>query len=401
MHVLGLTPMLAENSLFHAIGQIFHPVFVLFANVLAFIYGIVPNYAISIVILTILVMAVLTPLTVKSTKSMIAMQELQPEIKKLQQKYKGAENREQLNQEMMRLYKEKGINPAGGCLPMLLQMPFLIVLYDMIQGLTNMTGNPPHPAPEYVSHSSSLYHDLVHSGGQMVSFGMNLAARPFSHHPSIWAAIPFFVMVAVAVALSYFQMAQMTRRNPQAAQTNKQMQMMQKFMPLLMAYIYFLVPAAVVIYMIVSTLIRIGTQDIMFRMGIVQPAGGGERALPGGSPGAKGGAGGEVPAGTAALAAGTKSKLGGMLRRGRPEEVQAPPSSGQKTNGAKPAPSGAKKAKANGSAPRPAGAAKNGSAKRPPPGNRRQRSRTTGQQGAAPSPKSHPRSKSKRARKAR
>ena len=48
---------------------------------------------------------------------MIAMQRLQPEIKRLQQKYKGAENREQLNQEMMRLYKEKGVNPAGGCLP--------------------------------------------------------------------------------------------------------------------------------------------------------------------------------------------------------------------------------------------------------------------------------------------
>src|SRR5580700_11337135 len=132
-------PLLAENSLVHAVGSVFQPVFKLFATVLAYIYGVVPNYAIAIALLTILIMACLTPLTVKSTKSMIAMQRMQPEIKKLQQKYKGAENREQLNQELMKLYKEHGVNPAGGCVPMLLQMPFLIVLYDIIKGLTFTT----------------------------------------------------------------------------------------------------------------------------------------------------------------------------------------------------------------------------------------------------------------------
>ena len=64
----------------------------------------------------------------------------------------------------------------------------------------------------------------------------------------------------------------MNRRNPQAAAANKQMQTMQKIMPILFGYIYFLVPAAVVIYMIVSTMIRIVTQDIMFRTGVVTPA---------------------------------------------------------------------------------------------------------------------------------
>ena len=69
-------------------------------------------------------MLALTPVTVKSTKSMLAMQRLQPEMKKLQAKYKGPENREMLNQEMMRLYKENGTSPFGACLPSLLQMPF-------------------------------------------------------------------------------------------------------------------------------------------------------------------------------------------------------------------------------------------------------------------------------------
>ena len=132
-----LTPMLgAENSLFHLIGEIFHPVFELFGLILAGLYAVWPNYGFAIAGLTILIMLALTPVTVKSTKSMIAMQRLQPEMKKLQAKYKGAENREMLNQEMMRLYKENGTSPFGACLPSLLQMPFLIVLYTLIRGLS-------------------------------------------------------------------------------------------------------------------------------------------------------------------------------------------------------------------------------------------------------------------------
>ena len=134
--MLTLHPLLGENALFGDIGKIFHPVFLLFGWVLAAIYSVVPNYAVAITGLTILIMLVLTPVTIKSTKSMIAMQRLQPEMKKLQAKYKGPENREALNAEMMKLYKENGTSPFGACLPSLLQMPFLIVLYSLIRGLS-------------------------------------------------------------------------------------------------------------------------------------------------------------------------------------------------------------------------------------------------------------------------
>ena len=87
--------------------------------------------------LTVVIMGALTPFTIKSTKSMMAMQRLQPEIKKLQQKYKGPENRQLLNEEMMKLYKEEGVNPVGGCFPVLLQAPFLFILYSVIKGLAN------------------------------------------------------------------------------------------------------------------------------------------------------------------------------------------------------------------------------------------------------------------------
>ena len=114
-------------SLKHTIGSIFQPIFHLFGWMLAFLYGLIPNYAVAIALLTIVIMGALTPFTVKSTKSMMAMQKLQPEIKKLQQKYKGPENRQTLNEELMRLYREEGANPVGGCLPVLLQAPFLFI----------------------------------------------------------------------------------------------------------------------------------------------------------------------------------------------------------------------------------------------------------------------------------
>jgi YidC/Oxa1 family membrane protein insertase len=291
----------AENSLFHLIGEIFHPVFELFGLILAGLYAIWPNYGFAITGLTIIIMAALTPVTVKSTKSMLAMQRLQPEMKKLQAKYKGAENREQLNQEMMRLYKENGTSPFGACLPMFLQMPFLIVLYTLIRGLST-TVSRGHQyinafgqtatcqriacgAPKYIPTNSQMHHDLVVSQGQMHWwFGMDLSSYPFSNHTtdpfthlvttsvSQWVlVIPYLVLIAAAMFLQYYQMRQMNSRNPQAAAANPQMQTMQKFFPIIFGFIYLRVPAGATIYMVVSSAMRIGTQEVMFKTGMVEP----------------------------------------------------------------------------------------------------------------------------------
>jgi YidC/Oxa1 family membrane protein insertase len=287
----ALHPLLAENSLFASIGKIFHPLFELFGLILAGIYSVIPNYAVAITGLTILIMLALTPVTIKSTKSMIAMQRLQPEMKKLQVKYKGPENREMLNQEMMKLYKENGTSPFGACLPSLLQMPFLIVLYSLIRGLSNTVVNGVkyvngagqnvtcHVAkgqscvdPRYIPTSSKMHANLVASGGHMNAFGVDLSLKPFSHHSSWAVYVPYLVLIAAAIFLQYYQMKQMNSRNPQAAAANPQMQQMQKFMPLLFGLIYLNVPAGATIYMVVSSAMRIGTQEFMFRTGMVTPA---------------------------------------------------------------------------------------------------------------------------------
>jgi YidC/Oxa1 family membrane protein insertase len=286
-----LIPFLgAENSLFKLIGEIFHPVFELFGLILAGLYAIWPNYGFAITGLTIIIMLALTPVTVKSTKSMIAMQRLQPEMKKLQAKYKGAENREMLNQEMMRLYKENGTSPFGACLPSLLQMPFLIVLYTLIRGLSTTVTHGQYynglngvyqkcteaicGAPRYIPTSSQMHTDLVVSKGQMHWwFGMDLSSYPFSHHGANQAllTIPYLVLIAAAMFLQYYQMKQMNSRNPQAAAANPQMQTMQKFFPIIFGFIYLRVPAGATIYMVVSSAMRIGTQEVMFKTGMVTP----------------------------------------------------------------------------------------------------------------------------------
>ena len=107
----------------------------LIAKPLQFFYELWPNYAGAISLLTLTIMILLLPLTLKGTRSMLAMQKLQPELKKIQAKYK--DDRQKLNEEMMAFYKEHNINPVSGCLPLLLQMPVFLILYRTLFELLN------------------------------------------------------------------------------------------------------------------------------------------------------------------------------------------------------------------------------------------------------------------------
>ena len=261
------------------LGQIFQPLFQAMAWLIAFFYALVPNYAIAIALLTVVVMIVTAPLTVKSTRSMVAMQRLSPELKKLQAKYKG--DRQKLNEEMMALYKEHGVNPAGGCLPLVIQFPVFIILYDVIRGLTNTVKhgqliaslhqhctNAVCPDPRYISTHTRLYQDVRHAAGKMPAFGIDLAQKVFGHH-TFTAALPYIILVVVAIGLQYLQMRQLNSRNPAMAQANPQAQMMQRYMPLIFAVIYLNISAGVNVYFIVSTLCRIGIQEGVFRSGVL------------------------------------------------------------------------------------------------------------------------------------
>ena len=251
----------------------------LFGWLLAAFYSISGNYGIAIVLLTLVTMVVVFPLTRKGTRSMMQMQLLQPELLKMRNKYKKKpgmtpeERREvtaKQQEEMMALYRENGVSPTGGCLPMFMQFPVFIVLYNTIRGMTRTTTTVVHKVttvisdPEFISKKTRLYRDLLNSHGKMNAFGLNLADSVRSHQSHWLDVIPYVVVILIAVALQYVSIWQITNRNPSAG-ANQQMQQIQKFMPLIFVFIYIEFPAWVGLYFIVSSAFRIGQQEWMYK----------------------------------------------------------------------------------------------------------------------------------------
>jgi YidC/Oxa1 family membrane protein insertase len=241
------------------------------AAMLAFFYAIIPNYAIAIFFLTVVIMLVLTPLTLKSTRSMTAMQELQPEIKALQAKHRG--DRQKLNEEMLKLYQERGVNPLGGCLPMLVQLPFFFAIFTVIQGLT-YTGPDGTFQPKYVSPDTALYKSLD-GQTEMVSFGIDLARSANEVlKDSFVDALPYLFLVALTALFAWLQQRQLARRRRDsgAPALPAQQQVIMKVLPYVGVFFAFFFPAALVIYWVTSSLWRIGQQAYINRTVSARPA---------------------------------------------------------------------------------------------------------------------------------
>lgn len=231
------------------------------ANLLAAFYSFWPSYGGSIILLTTAVMLVLTPLTYTGTKSMIKMQRLQPELKRIQKEYKS--DRQQLNEEMMKFYKENQVNPLGGCLPLLLQMPVFIVLFQVLRGLTRK-GDDGTFNPRYLSEDTALYKALDNAD-EMVSFGFDLAkSASEALSDSFVTALPYLAMIGIVLVTGIIQQRQIAGRNP-GAQTNPQQQMIMRIMPIFIAFISFTLQGALVIYFVVSNLFRVGQQWFITR----------------------------------------------------------------------------------------------------------------------------------------
>lgn len=260
----------------------------LIARPLQFFYELWPNYAGAISLLTLTIMVLLLPLTLKGTRSMLAMQKLQPELKKLQAKHK--DDRQALNEAMMAFYKENNINPVSGCLPLLLQMPVFFILYQTLYQLINRqsfgfdmgsavarsaTGVDGGAGagvwerfgnfdPNYIEESSQLYQDLS-SSRTMESFGIDLAeSASRAIGQGAGHAFPYIVMILAVTATSYYQQRQISGRNPNA-EVNPQQQMLMRILPLFFAFISFTLPAFIVVYFLVSNLFRIGQQALITR----------------------------------------------------------------------------------------------------------------------------------------
>jgi YidC/Oxa1 family membrane protein insertase len=258
--------------------------FDLIASVLAFFYEFAfESYGGAIVLLTLAVMIVATPLTLKSTKSMLQMQRLQPELKAIQNRYK--DDRQKMNEELMAFYQENGINPLGGCLPMLIQLPIFLVLFRVVQGITRratdigsqfgwtagrlagggeldthaIATNERTFDPENLHHDSEMYLSLVDET-EMQSFGLDLSRSAQDVLSDNFVnALPYLALILVVLASSLYQQRQIQGRNT-GAQINPQQQMIMKILPFMLPVFSFTMPAALVIYFVISNLYRIGQQ---------------------------------------------------------------------------------------------------------------------------------------------
>ena len=164
-------------------------------------YSLTHNYALAIGLVALTVMVLVTPLTLKSTKGMLEMQLLQPEMKRLQAQYRG--DRQKLNEEMMKLYQEHKVNPLASCLPLLLQMPVFFIMYRVLHGLTKMNAEGTGFDPAYISHDSELYKSLV-GQTKMMAFGLDLSKSPAHFIQESFATGFVYALLVVVLGLLYF-----------------------------------------------------------------------------------------------------------------------------------------------------------------------------------------------------
>jgi YidC/Oxa1 family membrane protein insertase len=219
--------------------------FELAARLIAAFYAWTHSYSVAIGLVAIVVMLIITPLTLKSTKGMLEMQRLQPEMRRLQTQFKG--DRQQLNAEMMKLYQEHKVNPLASCLPLLAQMPVFIIMFRALSGLGNRVDGL--LAPKYLNETSELFISL-NGKAEMRSFGLDL---------SIGKGLVYIVLVAALAALYFVQQRMVASRTVSPTMSATQAKIMQ-YLPVVFAVFQLFLPTSLVVYYIVQAIVRIVQQ---------------------------------------------------------------------------------------------------------------------------------------------
>jgi YidC/Oxa1 family membrane protein insertase len=218
-------------------------------NALVFLYQFLPgkDFGVAVIVLTIMIRIVLYPLMLKSIRSQKALSELQPKIQEIQQRNK--DDKEKQAKEMMQLYQKEKINPLGGCLPLLIQLPILIALYRVF-----WHGMEPG--------AMSLLYSFVPNPGEINPAFLGL----------ISLAEPSLILAFLAGILQFFQTKMMMPKQKPAAKGDQMAQfsgMMQKqmlyFFPVFTVLILWKLPAAIGLYWIVTALFSIGQQYLIMR----------------------------------------------------------------------------------------------------------------------------------------
>lgn len=202
------------------------------------------SYGLAIILVTILIRALLYPLTRKQMQSMKKMQSIQPKMKEIQEKY--GKDREKLTQKQMELYKEEGVNPAGGCLPLLIQMPILFAFYYALLLLGPRLNQPFLWIP---SLAFPAY-------GQ----GMEWLQPLTPAHLLSPAVLPYLILPVIYVVTQFIMQRMSQASNPSVGGGSMNTVMM--LMPVMFGYITLIVPSGLSLYWVTSNILQIIQQGL-------------------------------------------------------------------------------------------------------------------------------------------
>lgn len=208
------------------------------------LYKIIPNWGVSIIILTILIKLLLFPLTKKSSLSTLKMQEVQPRMQEIQLKYK--DQPEKMNMELSKLYKETGYNPLSGCLPLLIQFPIIIAMYNLFNNYFEFRGAM--FIPGWIPDLSSG--DSIYTLKFSLPLGLGTHIR----------------LLPIIYLLSQLVFGKLNQTANNAAANGMQMKLMTYGMPIFFFFIFYNAPSGLLIYWTVSNILQLIQQMFLNRM---------------------------------------------------------------------------------------------------------------------------------------
>ncbi len=253
------------------------------AALLSWFYSFTNNYTIAIAMIAAVVMAITTPLTLKSTKGMLEMQKLAPEMRKLQNEYRN--DRTKLNEEMMKLYQEHKVNPMASCLPLLAQAPVFYIMFRVLRGMAYRPIGAARPVsdavwtafqrpdevanpgfiPRYLAIDSALYQSLF--GEQSIkSLGIDLSKSAAEAVAEGFGTGIWYVLLVVLLGALYFVQQRMVAARASISPTmSAGQQKLMQYLPVFFAIFQIFFLAALVVYYIFQTIFRILQQAYITR----------------------------------------------------------------------------------------------------------------------------------------
>jgi len=219
---------------------------------LSYIYDFVVSYGLSIVILTVIINIIIFPLTLRQTRSTKRMQDAQGDLKKIQKQYK--DNKEELNKKIAEYYKEKGINPLGCVVPLLVQMPVWFALFRVLR------------EPLLFIPKEAILYSQLGDHSRVLFFNMDLQIPASA--VSAWVdRAPYIVLILLVVGTALIQQNQLTKKQGKSSnQQQQQMQMIGKVMPLFFGFISWTLPSGLVVYFLTGNIFRIGQQGLIVKL---------------------------------------------------------------------------------------------------------------------------------------